>query len=134
MAVSVARLGALGLSRHLARQSLLPAALCIPARSLKSSSISSADHDIPADQKFMHLPLGQVPKNVSPEMVREKWHSNAMEMIQQVPPIVVEGKNVVACDGGGGAEGHPIEFIKLDMPYPAVCKYCGLRYIAKKDH
>ncbi len=39
------------------------------------------------------------------------------------------------CDGGGGALGHPIEYIQLDnvaSKGPAICKYCGLRY--EHDH
>lgn len=32
------------------------------------------------------------------------------------------------------ALGHPIEFICLDMNEPAVCKYCGLRYVQDHHH
>lgn len=32
------------------------------------------------------------------------------------------------------ALGHPIEFICLDLPEPAVCKYCGLRYVQDHHH
>ncbi|KAA8497113.1 NADH dehydrogenase ubiquinone iron-sulfur protein 6, mitochondrial [Porphyridium purpureum] len=87
-----------------------------------------------APSRFAHLPLGQVPEGTDPSQVKSKWGSNAMDMIQQVAPILVDG-NVVVCDGGGDPSvGHPIEFIKLDMPYPAVCKYCGLRYARKNAH
>jgi NADH dehydrogenase (ubiquinone) Fe-S protein 6 len=36
------------------------------------------------------------------------------------------------CDGGGGALGHPLEYIELDLvkPGPNTCKYCGLRFIS----
>jgi uncharacterized Zn-finger protein len=43
-------------------------------------------------------------------------------------PVVALPPSVVA---GGGATGHPIEFIQLDKragAAPATCKYCGLRY------
>ncbi len=35
----------------------------------------------------------------------------------------------VACDGGGGALGHPVEYITLARGGQAVCKYCGRRYL-----
>jgi len=46
--------------------------------------------------------------------------------------IEVQGTQAV-CDGGGGALGHPIEYIQLDninTPY-GVCMYCGLRFKSK---
>lgn len=58
--------------------------------------------------------------------------SNAQELIARVPVIEVAGK-VAMCDGGGGATGHPIEFVKLDKrdgASPTVCKYCGLLFQA----
>lgn len=42
-----------------------------------------------------------------------KHRSNAQELIQKVPVIEVEA-NVALCDGGGGATGHPIEYIQLN--------------------
>uniref|UniRef100_A0A5B7ALG7 Zinc finger CHCC-type domain-containing protein n=1 Tax=Davidia involucrata TaxID=16924 RepID=A0A5B7ALG7_DAVIN len=55
-----------------------------------------------------------------------------MELINEVPPIKVEGR-IVACEGDSNpALGHPIEFICLDLKEPAICKYCGLRYV--QDH
>ncbi|KAF8044411.1 hypothetical protein BT93_A2410 [Corymbia citriodora subsp. variegata] len=57
-----------------------------------------------------------------------------MELINEVPPIKVEGR-IVACEGDSDpALGHPIEFICLDLDEPAVCKYCGLRYIQEHHH
>lgn len=32
------------------------------------------------------------------------------------------------------ALGHPIEFICLDLDKPAICKYCGLRYVQDHGH
>lgn len=32
------------------------------------------------------------------------------------------------------ALGHPIEFICLDLDAPAICKYCGLRYVQDHGH
>ncbi|KAJ0013333.1 hypothetical protein Pint_21077 [Pistacia integerrima] len=57
-----------------------------------------------------------------------------MELINEVPPIKVEGR-IVACEGDTDpALGHPIEFICLDLKEPAVCKYCGLRYVQDHHH
>ncbi|GAB2293888.1 hypothetical protein Dimus_028100 [Dionaea muscipula] len=57
-----------------------------------------------------------------------------MQLINEVPPIKVEGR-IVACEGDTNpALGHPIEFICLDKAEPAICKYCGLRYIQDHGH
>jgi|TARA_B110000208_G_C11418218_1_gene302403 NADH dehydrogenase (ubiquinone) Fe-S protein 6 len=56
--------------------------------------------------------------------------SNAAELIEQVPVIDVHG-SVAVCDGGGGALGHPLEFIQLNMVTEGTineCKYCSLRF------
>ncbi|GAB4858177.1 hypothetical protein Ancab_009574 [Ancistrocladus abbreviatus] len=68
-----------------------------------------------------------------------KWMQDAskkspMELINEVPPIKVEGR-IVACEGDTNpALGHPIEFICLDKDEPAICKYCGLRYVQDHSH
>eukprot|EP00804_Cyclotella_cryptica_P013987 CCRYP_002487-RA/>CCRYP_002487-RA protein AED:0.03 eAED:0.03 QI:215/1/1/1/1/1/2/2420/124 len=65
-----------------------------------------------------------------------KHRSNALELIQKVPPIEVEG-DMAVCDGGGGALGHPIEYIKVGYQggKPVSCIYCGLRFVQKGgDH
>lgn len=54
------------------------------------------------------------------------------ESIHSIPVIEVEG-HMAICDGGGGALGHPIEYIQLHTRHhdePATCKYCGLRFIS----
>ncbi|KAF3599250.1 hypothetical protein F2Q69_00039278 [Brassica cretica] len=57
-----------------------------------------------------------------------------MELINEVPPIKVKGRTA-ACEGDTNpALGHPIEFICLDLHEPAVCKYCGLRYVQDHHH
>ncbi len=46
-------------------------------------------------------------------------------------PVIEVASRVALCDGGGGATGHPIEYIKLDKRdghSAATCTYCGLRY------
>eukprot|EP00542_Grammatophora_oceanica_P016460 CAMPEP_0194048002 /NCGR_PEP_ID=MMETSP0009_2-20130614/26509_1 /TAXON_ID=210454 /ORGANISM="Grammatophora oceanica, Strain CCMP 410" /LENGTH=160 /DNA_ID=CAMNT_0038693779 /DNA_START=11 /DNA_END=493 /DNA_ORIENTATION=+ len=62
-----------------------------------------------------------------------KHRSNALELVQKQPIIFVEGERVV-CDGGGGALGHPLEYISLERPgYIQTCTYCGLKYARKGD-
>ncbi len=58
--------------------------------------------------------------------------SNAEELVAKVPVIEVKG-HVAMCDGGGGAMGHPVEYMQLDKKDGrsiATCLYCGLRYRA----
>ncbi|GAA5854950.1 hypothetical protein JCM8547_002319 [Rhodosporidiobolus lusitaniae] len=55
----------------------------------------------------------------------------AIELIQEEPIRLVQGR-VAACDGGGGALGHPRIFINLDKKGPHGCTYCGIRY--EQDH
>lgn len=86
-------------------------------------------------QPRLHQPLGAVPDGTDRQAVRAKWGSDAMEKIQDVAAIEVDG-NVAICNGGGGALGHPVEYIKLlvsdENTGPQVCKYCGLKF--KRKH
>ena len=60
-----------------------------------------------------------------------KHRSNALELIEKVPVVEVEGERAI-CDGGGGALGHPLEYISLQRPNVIErCKYCGLRFKSK---
>ncbi|CAI5535345.1 unnamed protein product [Closterium sp. Naga37s-1] len=60
--------------------------------------------------------------------------ASPMELINAVPPVLVHSR-VVACRGGPNpALGHPVEYINVDAPQPAVCKYCGLRYLQDHSH
>ena len=60
-----------------------------------------------------------------------KHRSNALELIEKVDVIEVEGEMAI-CDGGGGALGHPLEYISLQRPGVIErCKYCGLRFKSK---
>ena len=38
----------------------------------------------------------------------------------------------IACDGGGGAHGHPKVFLNLAAEGEIDCPYCGRRYILKE--
>ncbi|PON62425.1 Zinc finger, CHCC-type [Trema orientale] len=81
--------------------------------------------------------LSLVPNQVSnhtAKWMQDTSKKSPMELINEVPPIKVEGR-IVACEGDNNpALGHPIEFICLDLKEPAVCKYCGLRYVQDHHH
>jgi uncharacterized Zn-finger protein len=47
--------------------------------------------------------------------------------------VVITPHAHVACDGGGGPLGHPVEYMTLGEKGEVVCKYCGRRYLSK-DH
>ena len=77
----------------------------------------------PSPAPPLPLPLPQLPPH-------NPHQSNAEELVAKVPVIEVAAR-VALCDGGGGAMGHPIEYIKLDKREgrsAATCNYCGLRY------
>ncbi|OXG43865.1 NADH dehydrogenase (ubiquinone) Fe-S protein 6 [Cryptococcus neoformans] len=57
---------------------------------------------------------------------------SAMGMVAEYPVRLVQGRKA-ACDGGGGALGHPKIFINLDKPGPKVCGYCGIRFEQAHD-
>ncbi|XP_027354616.1 NADH dehydrogenase [ubiquinone] iron-sulfur protein 6, mitochondrial [Abrus precatorius] len=72
--------------------------------------------------------------NHTAKWMQDTSKKSPMELINEVPPIKVEGR-IVACEGDTNpALGHPIEFICLDLAEPAVCKYCGLRYVQDHHH
>ncbi len=43
--------------------------------------------------------------------------------------VVITPRPEVCCDGGGGALGHPLEFLTLEKGGQAVCKYCDRRFV-----
>jgi len=60
-----------------------------------------------------------------------KHRSNALELVHKIPIVEVDGEMAI-CDGGGGALGHPLEYISLQVPGSVeYCKYCSLRYTKK---
>lgn len=63
--------------------------------------------------------------------------SNAAELVAKVPVIEVSSGHVAMCNGGGGATGHPNEYIQLERragAEPSLCRYCGMRYVAAHHH
>ena len=46
------------------------------------------------------------------------------------PPEIVEtDKTRIACDGGGGALGHPRVFLDMGHSGDVDCPYCGRRFV-----
>jgi uncharacterized Zn-finger protein len=56
----------------------------------------------------------------------------------QPAEIIHVDKSTVACDGGGGALGHPLVYLPLGPSGRVDCPYCGRRFIqdapVKADH
>ena len=72
--------------------------------------------------------------NAESEYKLGKHRSNALELIEKHPVIYVDGEQAI-CDGGGGALGHPLEYISLERPGVVErCKYCGLRFASNSWH
>ncbi|KAH6998465.1 hypothetical protein BKA56DRAFT_567749 [Ilyonectria sp. MPI-CAGE-AT-0026] len=57
---------------------------------------------------------------------------SAIELIHK-QPVRWTHDRIVACDGGGGAGGHPRIFINTDKAEIASCNYCGIPY-ANEHH
>jgi uncharacterized Zn-finger protein len=51
-----------------------------------------------------------------------------MDEIDTETPIPVAGRQV-ACDGGGGALGHPQVYLSMVEAGEIVCPYCSRRFV-----
>ena len=49
----------------------------------------------------------------------------------EAPEIVETDKTRVACDGGGGALGHPRVFLEMGDEHFVECPYCDKRFNLK---
>jgi uncharacterized Zn-finger protein len=54
------------------------------------------------------------------------------DVTEQIEQIYVDSKSV-ACDGGGGALGHPRVFLAIDQSGQVECPYCSRRFIFAPD-
>ncbi|KAJ4958864.1 hypothetical protein NE237_025975 [Protea cynaroides] len=89
---------------------------------------------LPFRARSFSLVSGEITTSHTAKWMQDTSKKSPMELINEVPPIKVEGR-IVACEGDTDpALGHPIEFICLDLNEPAICKYCGLRYIQDHHH
>ncbi len=59
----------------------------------------------------------------------EYAHPNTIAPEQGFESLMVSSRKV-ACDGGGGALGHPRVFLKMEMNETSVtCPYCSRRFV-----
>ena len=49
------------------------------------------------------------------------------------PEEIVVSTNRVACDGGGGALGHPLVYLDLGKHDHVECGYCDRRFVLSAD-
>ncbi len=50
------------------------------------------------------------------------------------PPETIETDETrVACDGGGGALGHPRVYLEMGRDHKVDCPYCGRHFVLKAD-
>lgn len=47
------------------------------------------------------------------------------------PEVIFVEERKVACDGGGGALGHPITWYEMGDDDMVECKYCDRRFILR---
>ncbi len=43
--------------------------------------------------------------------------------------VVVVSSPIVGCDGGGGALGHPLVYLRIEREGEVVCPYCSCRFV-----
>jgi len=65
-------------------------------------------------------------------MADQRAADNAFYLVDD-REVVITPHDHVACDGGGGPLGHPVEYMTLEDKGEVICKYCGRRYLAV-DH
>ncbi|CAL0329378.1 unnamed protein product [Lupinus luteus] len=103
------------------------------ASNLFRNIIKSSSTVISSSKRSFSLLAPQI-GNHTAKWMQDTSKKSPMELINEVPPIKVEGR-IVACEGDTDpALGHPIEYICLDLEAPAICKYCGLRYVQDHHH
>ena len=53
-------------------------------------------------------------------------------MTDEITPVRVDTHSV-ACDGGGGALGHPLVYLAIDKSGRVECPYCSRLFIYRPD-
>uniref|UniRef100_A0A7S2S1L5 Zinc finger CHCC-type domain-containing protein n=1 Tax=Eucampia antarctica TaxID=49252 RepID=A0A7S2S1L5_9STRA len=95
---------------------------------IRSMTTSNDQDDIEKKRKYY------ITRQDSPYALG-KHRSNALELLERQPIVEVDGP-IAVCDGGGGALGHPLEYIKLtdlnEGKSVVSCVYCGIKYRHKK--
>lgn len=52
-------------------------------------------------------------------------------MTIEAPEVIEVEDDVVSCDGGGGALGHPLVYLNLGAAGEVECPYCDRKFIRK---
>jgi uncharacterized Zn-finger protein len=52
-------------------------------------------------------------------------------MTPEAPEVIAVEETRVACDGGGGALGHPKVYLEMGDEGFVECPYCDRRYVLK---
>lgn len=62
----------------------------------------------------------------------EYVHPNTLSSHDGTFEVIEVTSTKVACDGGGGALGHPRVFLKIDHEHHSVtCPYCSRTYVLR---
>ncbi|CAI0552085.1 unnamed protein product [Linum tenue] len=102
-------------------------------KTLAKQSSGLVGSSAPTATRNFSLVSSQISQHTA-KWMQDTTKKSPMELINEIPPIKVEGR-IAACEGDTNpALGHPIEFICLDLKEPAVCKYCGLRFVQDHHH
>ena len=48
------------------------------------------------------------------------------------PEVIVVEKRRIACDGGGGARGHPRVYLEMGTGTEVECGYCDRKFVLSK--
>lgn len=48
------------------------------------------------------------------------------------PEVIEVERKRVACDGGGGALGHPKVYLEMGAANEVICPYCSRRFVFKE--
>ncbi|KAF4974646.1 hypothetical protein FZEAL_8481 [Fusarium zealandicum] len=72
------------------------------------------------------------PRFEQTDFIDQPQPKSAIEMIHQ-QPVTWTHDRIVACNGGGGPNGHPKIYINTDKAEICTCNYCGLPF-ANEHH
>ena len=53
-------------------------------------------------------------------------------LISEPPEIITVDTTRVACDGGGGALGHPRVYLEMGDEHFVECPYCDRRFVLRE--
>ena len=55
-----------------------------------------------------------------------------MHIVTEPPETIYVESEIISCDGGGGALGHPRVFLNMEGQGRVDCPYCGRRFILRE--